>query len=228
MSNALSVLGLNVQYGSDLILKNLSFQIKKGEIVAIVGKSGSGKTTLLHVLAGLKSFSGKVELKETPGLVFQKYAIYPWLTVAQNIAFGMKAGEDPEQFLQLSGLHEMQNRYPAELSGGQRQRAALAMVLAHNASLLLMDEPYGALDAYTKSKMHEWLLEVQEKSGKTILFVTHDIEEALFLADRVLVLDDGRIIEEFLVPFKRPRHKDIKFSAEFGNSRKKLSELLVE
>jgi len=232
MNPYISVENLSVKYGNDQVLHDVNFQTDKGEFIAIVGKSGSGKTSFLNALANLIPFSGTVKLPGAIGVIFQQYAVYPWLTVAENIEFGLNkvpASERKnivEKHLQLSHMADKKDKYPAELSGGQVQRVALARCMANNPELLLMDEPYGALDSYTRDKMQEWLLEVWSAMRKTIIFVTHNIEEAIFLADRVLVLEEGKFVQDIKVPFARPRKAEIKFTPEFNELRKQISTFL--
>lgn len=228
----ISVKNLRLNYKNHYVLRGVDFEVGKGEFVAIVGKSGSGKTTFLQALAGFIPFSGEVIMPKNIGMMFQNYAAFPWLTVSENIAFGLDGKNNDEQLkiidehLKLAELEDKKDKYPDELSGGQTQRVALARSLAHNPEVLLMDEPYGALDAYTRDKMQQWLLDVWTIHKKTIIFVTHNIEEAIFLADRVLVLSDQKFIKEYIVPFKRNRNPDIKFSPEFNKLRQEIFESL--
>ena len=230
--NHISVKNLSVNYKNYCALKDVYFEVGKGEFIAIVGKSGSGKTTFLQALAGFVPFSCEVIMPKNIGMMFQNYAAFPWLTVSENIAFGLDGKNNDEQIkiidehLKLAELEDKKDKYPAELSGGQTQRVALARSLAHNPEVLLMDEPYGALDAYTRDKMQQWLLDVWTVHKKTIIFVTHNIEEAIFLADRVLVLNHRKFIREYIVPFSRNRNADIKFSAEFNKLRQEIFESL--
>jgi len=232
MSAYISVESLSVNYKQNHALRSVNFVADKGGFVAIVGKSGSGKTTFLQALSNFVPSTGKILIPQTIGVVFQQYAVFPWLTVAENIAFGLEnySLEERQQIirahLELTKLTDKKDNYPAELSGGQVQRVALARCLAHNPEVLLMDEPYGALDAYTREKMQQWLLDVWSVNKKTILFVTHDIEEAIFLADRILVLKDGQFVKEAKVNFTRPRSPEIKFTSEFGSLRREISESL--
>ena len=229
MSN-IYVKNLSVSYDSYCALKDVEFEAGKGEFIAIVGKSGSGKTTFLHALARFISFSGNIFMPKNVGMVFQHYAVFPWFTASENIAFGLenetkeKREQITNEHLKLAELEDKKDKYPAELSGGQVQRIALARSLAHNPEVLLMDEPYGALDAYTRDKMQRWLLDVWATHKKTVLFVTHNIEEAIFLADRVLVLNHHKFTKEFMVPFARPRREEVKFTPEFNRLRKEIFE----
>ena len=205
-----------------------------GEFRVLLGPSGCGKSTLLRMIAGLdKPTSGQVlvngELITHPGkdrgMVFQKYTSFPWLTVADNIAYGMKINGVPEaqrketvdRLLQSVGLSEFANVYPETLSGGMQQRVAIARTLALRPSVILMDEPFGALDAQTRSDMQQLLLQIWDETACTILFVTHDVEEAVYLADRIFIMSShpGTIVEDVEVPFDRPRDLGLKEKSEF-------------
>ena len=203
----ISVKNLSVHYDGYCALKDIEFEAGKGEFVAIVGKSGSGKTTFLHALAHFIPFSGEISAPKNVGMVFQHYAVFPWFTASENIAFGLgdKSGNERAQIvgehLKLAELGDKKDKYPAELS-----------------------EPYGALDAYTRDKMQQWLLDVWATHKKTVVYVTHNIEEAVFLADRVLVLNHHKFTKEFMVPFARPRREEVKFTPEFSRLRKEIFE----
>lgn len=205
-----------------------------GEFRVLLGPSGCGKSTLLRMIAGLdKPTSGQVfvngEIVTHPGkdrgMVFQKYTSFPWLTVADNIAYGMKINGVPEaqrketvdRLLQSVGLTEFANVYPETLSGGMQQRVAIARTLALRPSVILMDEPFGALDAQTRSDMQQLLLQIWDETACTILFVTHDVEEAVYLADRIFIMSShpGTIVEDVEVPFDRPRDLGLKEKNEF-------------
>ena len=205
-----------------------------GEFRVLLGPSGCGKSTLLRMIAGLdKPTSGQVlvngEVVTHPGkdrgMVFQKYTSFPWLTVADNIAYGMKINGVPEaqrketvdRLLQSVGLAEFANVYPETLSGGMQQRVAIARTLALRPSVILMDEPFGALDAQTRSDMQQLLLQIWDETACTILFVTHDVEEAVYLADRIFIMSShpGTIVEDVEVPFDRPRDLGLKEKSEF-------------
>jgi ABC-type nitrate/sulfonate/bicarbonate transport system ATPase subunit len=224
-------------------LQNINFEIEDaysregrdiGEFRVLLGPSGCGKSTLLRLIAGLdQPDSGEVLVNDHPvhgpgkdrGMVFQKYTSFPWLTVADNIAYGLKINGVPEaqrkeivaQLIQGIGLSGFESAYPETLSGGMQQRVAIARTLALRPAIILMDEPFGALDAQTRSEMQLLLLKVWDETASTILFVTHDVEEAIYLADRIFVMSahPGTIVEDVQVPFDRPRSLDLKQRNEF-------------
>ncbi|MFY4814752.1 ABC transporter ATP-binding protein [Haloarcula sp. AONF1] len=219
--------------GSVQALQDVTFDVSAGEFVCIVGPSGSGKTTLFRIIAGLEpATAGTVYLGGDPvegpgpelGLVFQEYHLFPWRTVSGNVGFGLeKQGVNSDrrqqrvdELLELVGLDGFADSYPRDLSGGMKQRVALARALAVNPDLLLMDEPFGAVDAQTKRMLQDELLDIWSETGKTILFVTHDVEEAVKLADQVIVMasEPGRIREIVEVDMDRPRSRS---DAEFGD-----------
>lgn len=216
------------------VLEDINFAIAPRELVCLVGASGCGKSTLLNIVAGLAPPSaGRVVVDgrtvtgpgSDRGMVFQNYTLYPWLTVAQNIAFGlqlrkMSRAEQHDRvnyYLNVVGLTSFAKSYPNQLSGGMKQRVAIARALANEPAVLLMDEPFGALDAQTKEQMQQFLLELWQQTHVTILMITHDVEEAIFLSQRVYVMSarPGRIEQE--VPIALPQQRDlaIKLSAEF-------------
>jgi ABC-type nitrate/sulfonate/bicarbonate transport system ATPase subunit len=224
-------------------LQNINFEIEDaysregrdiGEFRVLLGPSGCGKSTLLRLIAGLdRPDSGEVLVNDQPvhgpgkdrGMVFQKYTSFPWLTVADNIAYGLKINSVPEhkrreivaQLIRDIGLSGFENAYPETLSGGMQQRVAIARTLALRPAVILMDEPFGALDAQTRSEMQQLLLTVWDETASTILFVTHDVEEAIYLADRIFIMSahPGTIVEDVQVPFDRPRNLDLKQRNEF-------------
>lgn len=244
----LSVMSLSHAYRGQpetSTLNNISFQVKNGEFVALVGPSGCGKTTLLKCIAGLLSpTQGEIFLENERiarpnkhiGMVFQDFSLFPWLTVESNIGFGLSFTALPpeekkrriDRYLAITGLRKFSGSYPKVLSGGMKQRVAIARTLAASPRVILMDEPFGSLDALTRSSMQEFLLALWEKEHRTILFVTHDIEEALFLADRIIVLSSrpAAILKEIVIPFKRPRSHHIKHSKELFILRTKIAKLL--
>jgi NitT/TauT family transport system ATP-binding protein len=203
-------------------LKSVNFAVKQSEIVTLIGPSGCGKTTALRILMGLETASrGRVSVggKEIKGcgydrgLVFQHAELLPWLTALQNVMFGleMKGMRGAElkdtayRYLELVGLKDAANRRPYQLSGGMKQRVGIARALAIDPEVLLMDEPFGALDAQTRESLQGELLEIQARTKKTIIFVTHDLDEAVLLADRIIVMRAGAVQEEIRVPLPRPR-----------------------
>jgi NitT/TauT family transport system ATP-binding protein len=221
------------------------FAVRAGEFVTVIGPSGCGKSTLLHIMggfipadAGAIRVFGKAVSGPGPdrGMMFQEFALFPWKTVEGNVAWGLevqgfekqKTREAVRAYLEMIGLTEFRHHYPAELSGGMKQRVALARVLAFNPKVLLMDEPFGALDAQTRETMQEEVTRLWERTGKTIVFVTHDIEEAVFLGDRVVVLSarPGRIREEVRIDLPRPRTLEIKKSAQCHEYRNHIWDLI--
>ncbi|WP_339162111.1 ABC transporter ATP-binding protein [Siminovitchia sp. FSL W7-1587] len=227
MGEALVFQQVSFAYDSNVhqaVLQDVSFSVKKGEFVSVVGPSGAGKSTLFRLVSGLeKQNSGRIlvngkELSDRQGHVgymSQKDGLLPWLSVVDNAALplilkGFSRKEVwPEVIKKLEafGLKDVEHRYPDELSGGMRQRVSFLRALLGGSDLLLLDEPFSALDAVTKTVMHEWLLDQWAESGRTILFITHDVEEALFLSDRVLLFSEKPVshLEEILVPLDRPR-----------------------
>ncbi|HEY9050225.1 MAG TPA: ABC transporter ATP-binding protein [Gammaproteobacteria bacterium] len=245
----LNVKGLNKEFntpqGKVTALKNINFETYKREFVCVIGPSGCGKSTLIRILAGLEEpTSGSVLLdgKEVHGpgpdrgMVFQGYTLFPWLTVKKNVMFGLEmAGhgktvseEEAFQWIDLVGLSKFANSYPHQLSGGMKQRVAIARALANRPRILLMDEPFGALDAQTRAKMQNYLMEIWQNIDITILFITHDLDEAIYLADRILVLKahPGEVQELIEVPVPQPRHPDQLLSPEFLATKKRLEELI--
>jgi len=206
-------------------LRNLSFGVHRREFLSVVGASGCGKSTLVRILAGLETATSGAVLVDGKtvngpgrdrGMVFQGYTLFPWLTVERNIAFGLEmsglarptALGHAREWIELVGLVGFEEKYPHQLSGGMRQRVAIARSLAAGPRVLLMDEPFGALDAQTRAQMQVHLLQIWKNVDITIVFITHDLDEAIFLSDRVLVLDPrpGRVREHIEVPVPRPRN----------------------
>lgn len=231
--------------GDITALNNVSFKTHRREFVTVIGPSGCGKSTLIRILAGLESkTSGDVLLDGEQvtdpgpdrGMVFQGYTLFPWLKVKDNVMFGLRAQgksrhiAEPEamQWLDLVGLAKFANVYPDQLSGGMKQRVAIARALAAQPRVLLMDEPFGALDAQTRSKMQQYLMEIWKNIDITILFITHDLDEAILLADRILVLkaNPGEVQELIEVPVERPRHSQQLLEPEFLATRRRLEELI--
>ncbi|HEX5611704.1 MAG TPA: ABC transporter ATP-binding protein [Burkholderiales bacterium] len=217
-------------------LDRTSLVVEDNDFIAILGPSGCGKSTLLRIVAGLDSPSaGRVLLDGEPvsrpgpdrGMVFQSYTLFPWLTVRQNILFGQRATpEVADRLIARVGLRGFENHFPKMLSGGMQQRTALARALANDPKILLLDEPFGALDHQTRSLMQELLAGIWEADRKTVLFVTHDIDEAIFMANRVAVMSarPGRIKAEVRIDLPHPRHYTVKTSAEFSRYKAALTE----
>ncbi|HET6788081.1 MAG TPA: ABC transporter ATP-binding protein [Aquabacterium sp.] len=245
----LEVKGLGKTYeshqGPVTALKDIHFKTHRREFVCVIGPSGCGKSTLIRILAGLESHTaGEVLLDGKPvtgpgrdrGMVFQGYTLFPWLTVKKNVMFGLEmnnagrneAESQARQWLELVGLSKFADAYPHQLSGGMKQRVAIARALANQPRILLMDEPFGALDAQTRAKMQAHLLEIWKNIDITILFITHDLDEAIFLADRILVLKahPGEVQELIEVPVPRPRHAMQVGSPEFQATKARLEALI--
>jgi NitT/TauT family transport system ATP-binding protein len=223
-------------------LRGANLTVDAGEFVCLIGASGCGKSTLLRMIAGFETATtGQIAVKGRAvtgpgpdrGMVFQDYGLFPWLTVAGNIAFGPAARGRPKleamatarRFVTMMGLDRFANSYPHQLSGGMKQRVAIGRVLANDADLALMDEPFGALDAMTRERLQEELLSIWRATGLTVIFVTHSLEEAIFLADRVVVMSPGpgRIVAEERITLDRPR--DVS-SPAFNDIRRHLAALL--
>lgn len=221
----------------------VDFHVNDNDFVTILGPSGCGKSTMLRIVAGLDDpTAGRVLLDGRPvegpgadrGMVFQSYTLFPWLTIEQNIRFGLRERGMPEAqqkeraayFIAKVGLRGFEQHYPKQLSGGMQQRTAIARALANDPKILLMDEPFGALDNQTRVLMQELLLSIWEAERKTVMFVTHDIDEAIFMANRVAVFSarPGRIKTELAVELPHPRHYTIKTSPEFMDLKARLTE----
>ncbi|MBV8450307.1 MAG: ABC transporter ATP-binding protein [Hyphomicrobiales bacterium] len=228
-----------------LALDDVSLEVAEQEFAVIVGPSGCGKSSLLRLVAGLvEPTRGEITLDGTPvtrpgkdrGMVFQSYTLFPWLNVRDNVEFGLRIGGVPaekrkhisDHFIKEVGLEGFESAYPKQLSGGMMQRVALARALANDPEVLLMDEPFGALDSQTRSLMQELLLQIWEHSQKTVLFITHDIDEAILLGDRVHVMTarPGRIKERVEIDLKRPRHVDLLTSPEFIALKRRIMGLI--
>lgn len=233
--------------GTVTAVASLDLTVREKEFVCIVGPSGCGKSTLLRVAAGLvRPSTGEVILDGRPvfepsadrGMVFQSYTLFPWLTVQGNVEFGPRLRDIPvpertaaaRRYIELVGLRGFEHSYPKELSGGMMQRAAIARALANDPEVLLMDEPFGALDAQTRALMQELLLSIWEQTHKTVLFVTHDIEEAILLGDRVYIMSSrpGRIKEEVAISLPRPRKVEVVDSETFIRLRRHIHQLIRE
>jgi len=226
-------------------VRDLNFAVAPGELICVLGPSGCGKSTLLGALAGhLQLTHGGLTIDGQPllgpspdrGIVFQQHTLFPWKRVRDNVAFGPKMRgigkverrRTADEILKLVGLAGFEGFYPSQLSGGMQQRVEIARVLVNQPRVLLMDEPFGALDAQTRSLMQEVLLDIWTKIPTTTVFVTHDIEEALFLADRIIVMSarPGRVIDDIRLPFARPRHGELVTENEFVRLKRHILNLL--
>lgn len=226
----------------------VTFTVGEGEFVSLLGPSGCGKSTCLRIIDGVESFDpgSVVEVQGRPVIgpgpdrarIFQHFAILPWRTVLENVALGLKWQGVPRRereararhFLDLMGLNDFAQRYPRELSGGMRQRVGIARALALDPALLLADEPFASVDALTREVLQDELLRIWSKTRKTVVFVTHSIDEALYLSDRILLFGPrpGRVVEELAVPFLRPRDHSVRKDPAFGELRDRIWQMLSD
>ncbi|SHE49257.1 NitT/TauT family transport system ATP-binding protein [Seinonella peptonophila] len=247
--NKLEIHGLSKVFQSQMgpvtALENIHFDVKEGEFISIVGTSGCGKSTLLNIISGLESHTtGEILLDQIPvqgpgsdrAVVFQSDATFPWLTVYENIEYGLKVKKiDPkqrkqivEELLSLLELDKFSSAYPKELSGGMRKRIDIGRAYAVQPEILLMDEPFGALDIVTREMMQDELLRIWSERKKTVIFITHDLEEAMYLSDRIILLSPrpGRIKEVIPIDFPRPRSGQLRESQEFYQLRNQLRHIM--
>lgn len=227
------------------VFDGLDLSIRRREFITVVGASGCGKSTFIRMVAGLESANaGRILLDGQAvtgpaadrGMVFQAYTLFPWLSVKKNVMFGLVEGGRAEAsasseacvWLEMVGLKGFEDHYPAQLSGGMKQRVAIARALANKPRILLMDEPFGALDAQTRSEMQDYLLQIFRHVDATILFITHDLDEAVYLADRVVVMgrNPGRVLDRVEVPLLRPREPDMVFSEPFLETKRHIEHLI--
>ncbi len=237
----------HTKIGEVQALSKTSFQVERGKFITILGPSGCGKSTLIRIIAGLEqATTGRIivngkevhEAGADRGMVFQNYTLYPWLTVEDNISFGLRikgiskaeCAESVNSYLQLIGLEKFRKHYPAQLSGGMKQRVAIARALINDPEILLMDEPFGALDAQTRIIMQEVLQEIWQKTKKTVIFITHDVDEAVFLGDEVFVMTatPGRIKHIEQIDYERPRKFELKMDMDFMKKSASLLEMIRE
>jgi NitT/TauT family transport system ATP-binding protein len=231
------------------VVDDVSYEIRDREFLSVIGPSGCGKTTMMNMAAGfVRPTSGNVLLDGKPitgpgpdrGVIFQEYGVFPWLTVRDNIAFGLRLSANQahasgreaiiERYMRLMGLADFADAWPRMLSGGMRQRLALARAYAVRPEFLLMDEPFGALDSQTRSAMQDLLLEVLQQEGKTVMLITHSVEEAIYLSSRIVVMTarPTRVREIVEVPFPYPRHESLHESPEFGELRSHIRALVMQ
>jgi len=239
----LEVESLSFAYGNEPTIEGLSFSVAKGEFVSLIGPSGSGKSTLFYLIGGLLSpTKGEIRLDGQPirgsrghvAYMPQQASLLPWRTITDNVALaqeisGKRDHEKIRALLKEAGLEEVAGRYPHELSGGMQQRVAFIRALASEKELLLLDEPFGALDALTRTRMQEWLLRILRQENRTILFITHSIEEAMLLSDRILVLDQKpmKLAEEWVVPFPKEQRFHLRGTTDWINIQKGIEQLLI-
>ncbi len=243
MANILSVRGVERRFDTTLALQATNLDVAENDFITILGPSGCGKSTLLRIVAGLDTPTGGDVLLDgrriagpgaDRGMVFQSYTLFPWLTVLENVCFGLAERKLPREqqldiahgFLAKVGLKGFDKHYPKQLSGGMQQRTAIARALANDPRMLLMDEPFGALDHQTRELMQELLLGIWEEQRKTVLFVTHDIDEAVFMGSRVIVMSarPGRIKLDRQVPIAYPRNYTLKTTPAFAELKAELTE----
>jgi NitT/TauT family transport system ATP-binding protein len=242
---AVEMVGVSMSYAGLPVVDDFTLHIGKGEFLTLVGPSGCGKSTILNIVAGFaRASSGVVRVADRDvagpgpdrGVCFQQAALFPWLTLWDNITFGPRAQHrlDPErrqraaQLLTEFGLGEFLQHRPSQLSGGMQQRAAIARILINDPAVLLMDEPFGALDAQTRLRMQNFVMRVQAEFGSSILFITHDVDEAIYMSDRVLVLSarPARIVEEIVIGESKPRTPDYLLSEQFRDHKSRAFKAL--
>lgn len=242
--SALMIEGLSKSFSSIEVIRNLNLSVQTGEFVSILGPSGSGKSTLFHLIGGLISpDKGKICIEDqvvngqrgSISYMPQQPSLLPWRTVLENVLLGQELSGQKDykmakEMINKAGLAEFEQAYPHELSGGMKQRVAFIRALLSPQSVICLDEPFSALDEFTRLEMQKWLLSMWEGNQRTVLFVTHNIEEALFLSDRIVVLSEkpANIIAEFEIPFSRPRDEKILLSEEFLQWKKKIFYSLKE
>ncbi|MCQ9615507.1 ABC transporter ATP-binding protein [Paenalcaligenes niemegkensis] len=243
----ISIKGLSKKFGDLTVLHDIDLEIDKGEFVVLLGASGCGKSTLLNLIAGFEQATeGEVAVNGKPvtdvdpqsGMVFQQYALFPWLSVIDNVAFGLKLRgmnkkerhEQAKKYVDMVGLTSFADAYPKALSGGMRQRVAIARVLANDTDVILLDEPFAALDAMTRQVLQEQLVEIYEKSGKTIVFITHSIDEALLLATRIIILGakPGRIVTDIRNDLPHPRNASVQLSSHYTKLKADIWDVVQE
>lgn len=240
-ASMISIQRISRQYGDFHALQHVNLEIVKGEFVVLLGASGCGKSTLLNLVAGFDRptagrivVNGREVTKVDPhcGMVFQQYALFPWLTVLDNVAFGLKMKgvsrterhDVAQRFIEMVGLKGFEHKYPNTLSGGMRQRVSIARVLANDPDVILLDEPFAALDAMTRQVLQDELLQIYEKSKKTIVFITHSIDEALLLSTRMIIMSarPGRVVTDIRNDLPMPRNADVQLSPRYNELKSKI------
>ncbi|NLC35084.1 MAG: ABC transporter ATP-binding protein [Alcaligenaceae bacterium] len=239
----ISIQGVSKHFGEFQALQNVDLEIKQGEFTVLLGASGCGKSTLLNLITGfIRPTEGRIvvngrevtRVEPHCGMVFQQYALFPWLTVLENVAFGLKMkgigksqrNETARRFIDMVGLQGFEDKFPNALSGGMRQRVSIARVLANDPDVILLDEPFAALDAMTRQVLQDELLRIYEQSGKTIVFITHSIDEALLLSTRMLIMSarPGRIVTDLHNDLPMPRNAAVQLSPRYNELKSQIWE----
>lgn len=245
LKNKVSIEGISKSFENLLIVDDISIELKEKEFVTILGPSGSGKSTLFNIISGLmKPDTGQVYIEGQDftgktgrvSYMYQKDLLLPWKKIIDNVSMPLiirgekkeEAREKVKKYFEIFGIEGFEYKYPHQLSGGMRQRAALMRTYMFSKDIILLDEPFGGLDAITKSKMQSWLLEILDKLEASILFITHDIEEAIFLSDRIYILSDrpAKIKEEIKINIPKPRNSDVVTTNEFNEIKRHILDLL--
>lgn len=217
----LIIKNLTVILGNNTIIEDLSLEIPNNQFLSIVGRSGGGKTTLMKALSGFAEIKGEIIKPNKIGMVFQKSALYPWMTVYENIKFATiddsigDINSKIDECLKFAGILKKKNSYLNELSGGELQRVAIVRSLIHNPDILILDEPFSSLDEFTRHEMQVWLKKLWEKNNLTIIFITHNIEEAIYLSERIIILEKGKIVDDLIV--SEPEQTEIKIKKHFNS-----------
>jgi len=237
----ISIQGISKHYGDFEALQHVDLNIRQGEFVVLLGASGCGKSTLLNLVTGFdRPTSGRIvvngrevtKVEPQCGMVFQQYALFPWLNVLDNVAFGLKMKgiskterhATARRFIEMVGLKGFEDKYPSALSGGMRQRVSIARVLANDPDVILLDEPFAALDAMTRQVLQDELLQIYEKSKKTIIFITHSIDEALLLSTRMLIMSarPGRVVTDIVNDLPMPRNAQVQLSPRYNELKSQI------
>jgi ABC-type nitrate/sulfonate/bicarbonate transport system ATPase subunit len=233
VTSVVSLRGVAKRYGTEEVLRGIDLDVAPSEVVSIVGESGAGKSTLLHAIAGFVPCQGTIRRPERIGMVFQTHSLYPFMTCGENIALGLghltarKRREIVASHLEIVGLPGYERRYPWQLSGGQAQRVAIARAFVTDPQVVMMDEPFSALDLMRREAMGEWLMSFLGQHARAVLFVTHWLDEAILLGDRVLAMRNGAVVHEFAVEFTRPRGESEKADPAFIDLRRRIRESLA-
>lgn len=230
----IAVRDLWVRFESEAAVQGLNLDVTRGEFLCITGRSGSGKSSLLHAISGFIPSTGAIRRPATIGMVFQNYALYPFMTCEENVGLGLFAMQKQErlrvthEYLSLVGLLDHRRKYPWQLSGGQAQRVAVARALANAPEAVFMDEPFAAVDLLQREALGDWLMSLFADRTRTVLFVSHSVDEAIALGNRIIVMDRGTIVDDFPVPFGYPRSRQFRSTTEFLQIRERLHHALAQ